>query len=648
MMRFLQLLLSRGTLLASAIACTGLAACSGNDLTLPNLTDPAQIQVLSGDGQTGSVGSQLADPLVVRVLDSRDRPVSGAKVAFVAGFGAIGSVVDPDTATTDTDGRASARWALGSATGSQALEVMVVGNAEVSAAISAVAGVGVAASIAKVSGDNQSATAGSPLADSLVVRALDAGGQPVAGVTVSWAPVGGGSVSAPNSVTRSDGLTGVLRVLGPMAGDQGTTATVLEAAGSPLSFAATARVGSVGALKIPVQPAPTARSGVAFSRQPQVQLEDANNNPVQQVGLAVGAQLGSGPAGAALVGSTTASTNNQGLAAFTNLGISGPSGRYTIVFSAPGTSGATSDPIQVTAGEAVKLAMVTQPPTSVRTGIVLSPAPTVRLEDGTGNGVTQIGVPVSVSLTGSGTLGGTLTVTTGTDGHASFADLVITGAAGDRALLFASNGLASVASGPVHVVSDPDAGKSSITAPGSVTAGDQASVTVTVRDAGSSLLAGIAVTLNASGGANSVVPATATTDGSGRAVFSFSSTRAEAKNLTAAAGSASIGPVGITVTPAAGDAGQTTAVVPNGKAFKVTRINIQIADRFGNPATAGGENVHGTVTGANAAFANLVVTDNGDGTYQATYTPFFTGTDIIAIALGGVSIKGSPFTSKVH
>ncbi|MCI0686672.1 MAG: Ig-like domain-containing protein, partial [Sporichthyaceae bacterium] len=41
------------------------------------------------------------------------------------------------------------------------------------------------------------------------------------------------------------------------------------------------------------------------------------------------------------------------------------------------------------------------------------------------------------------------------------------------------------------------------------------------------------------------------------------------------------------------------------------------------------------------------VTDHGDGSYTATYTPLETGPDQLAITLGGVAIGGSPYSSNV-
>ena len=633
------------SLLAAAALCAVLAACGGDNLSLPDLTEPAQLQAVSGTGQAGSVGTLLADPLVVRVLDSQDRPVPNIKVAFAAGSGAAGSTVQPDTAQSDGDGRASVRWALGTAPGGQTLLAHVVGRESVSASFTAMAGAGVAQRIEKVSGDNQTATAGSPLPDSLIVRALDAGGQPVAGISVNWAAEGGGSVSAPSTVTRADGTTGVRRTLGPVAGQQATSAALPEASVAGLSFSAMAVVGTAGALRIEVQPASTASSGTAFNRQPQVQLIDGNNNPVPQAGLAVSAQLGSGPAGAVLTGSATASTNAQGLAVFTNLGISGPGGTYTLNFSGPEASGATSTAIQVSAGEAVKLAMVTQPPASVQAGAELTPAPAVRLEDGTGNGVAASGVPVTVSLVGDGSLGGTLTVNTDGNGHATFLGLTISGTSGDRALLFAGNGLQSVASATVHVANPPDAVHSSIETPGSVVAGVAAALTVTVRDASGLALPGIMVTLQSDGADNTITPSSATSDGSGVASFSFSSTRAQQKSLSAAADGVTIGPASLLVVPGEGVPGQTTADVPTeGKAGRLVKFTVTVRDQYGNQVLAGGANIQASIPGFRGLLYPFTVTDQHNGTYAVSYKPGTKATDSITVTMNGTQIMGSPFT----
>lgn len=631
----------------AAILCTALAACGGSDLTLPDLEQPARIVIVSGANQAGSVGTSLSDPLVVRVLDANDAPVPAARVVFVVSNG-DGSVA-PDTAVTDSDGRASAQWVLGDGEGTQRVEARVVGAEMLSVSFSATAGAGIASRIAAVSGGNQTATAGSLLPDSLIVRASDELGRPVAGVTVAWSVEGGGSVSAASTVTGPTGLTGVRRTLGPSAGEQRTLATVDGVEGSPVGFAATATVGSAGKLEIQVEPASNAKSGVPFSRQPQVQLLDANDNPVQQSGIAVVATIASGPSGATLTGSATASTNAQGLAVFTNLGISGGSGSYTLNFGGSQVSGATSAPIALSAGEAARLRITQQPPATAAAGQVLSPAPAVRLEDATGNAVVQGGVAVTVSIaSGGGTLSGTTTVSTDGSGVVRFDDLAISGSAGTRTLIFASTGLAGATSTGVNITVSPSASASSIDAPASVQAGATADVTVTVRSASNEPLGGVTVALASSGDGDIVTAVSPVTDAGGVARFTVSGTTTGTRSLTGTAEGVTIGPRELTVTSAEPDPNETTAQVPDGRRFRTTVIVVTTRDRNGNRILTGGADIRGEVDDGPNEGVNLSVRDLGDGTYELTYIPWFTGTDEIAIRLDGEQIKGSPYDSRVR
>lgn len=638
----------RSRLLAAAPGLTFLVAGCSDGLTLPDQSEPAHIEIVSGTNQAGSLGTMLAEPLVVRVTDSERRPVPERKVAFTL-VGSDGEV-SPDTALTDADGRATVRWVLGNSVGTQRLDARVIGPAPLTVSFVASASVGVAASVEKLRGDAQTAVAGSMLPDSLVVRTLDASGLPVAGITVTWSVTGGGSVTAPITVTGRDGTSGVRRTLGVNVGTQTTAASVQGATGSPVTFTSTAAVGTAGRLRIEVQPASSAESGAPFSRQPQVQLVDDNGLAVPRADVAVTAAIGSGPAGATLVGSRIAFTNAQGLAVFTDLAISGGGGSYTLNFTSANVVGVTSEPVSVSAGAAAALRLTTPPSSTATTGVDFAQQPVVQIVDASGNAVAQSGVSVTVAVaSGAGTLGGTLTVQTDASGAARFTDIVITGASGTRTLIFASSGLASVTSGTIDVHSGPDAGQSSIQAPSTLAAGTNGTVTVTVRDDSGTPIAGVAVTLQATGTGNTTTPASVTTDGSGIATFTFSSTDVEKKTLTASVGSISIGPVTVDVEPGAASPSETTASVPDGRRLHETVITVRTRDAFGNPLTTGGAAITGSVTaGPNADFVVVDVEDRGDGTYRLTYMPILSGDDEITILLDGVQISGSPYTSKVR
>jgi hypothetical protein len=98
----------------------GLAGCGGSDLLLPSAGQPAKISVVSGDGQTGTVGQPLGQPIVVAVTDPENRPVEGIEVAFVVPAGA--TIAPNDTVITGADGRATVTYTLSTSSGDQIVE----------------------------------------------------------------------------------------------------------------------------------------------------------------------------------------------------------------------------------------------------------------------------------------------------------------------------------------------------------------------------------------------------------------------------------------------------------------------------------------------------------------------------------------------
>ena len=81
----------------------------------------AAIRIVAGEGQRAFTERTLDKPLVVRVLDTSGRSVSGVTVNFVPTPGS--GRVDPSTAATDWNGEVAVEWTMGSAAGIQTLIV---------------------------------------------------------------------------------------------------------------------------------------------------------------------------------------------------------------------------------------------------------------------------------------------------------------------------------------------------------------------------------------------------------------------------------------------------------------------------------------------------------------------------------------------
>ena len=109
MCNFLRFWMVIGLLATSSSAC-------GSTLTLPGDDSPATLSPVSGNGQEGTVGSRLDDPLVVRVTDASAQPVEGVAVEFHFDTDVPAASVTPE-ALTDSNGEAEAEVRLGSEAG---------------------------------------------------------------------------------------------------------------------------------------------------------------------------------------------------------------------------------------------------------------------------------------------------------------------------------------------------------------------------------------------------------------------------------------------------------------------------------------------------------------------------------------------------
>ncbi|HEU4829875.1 MAG TPA: Ig-like domain-containing protein [Gemmatimonadales bacterium] len=223
--------LSTTILLAAATACGSENEPPGGDGLV------VAKAAASGDAQTGPVGVALASPLAVIV--TRDgAPAEGVTVnwSVQTGGGALGAA----TSATGAQGIATMTWTLGSTVGAQTARATVAGATGSPVSFSATATAGAAGSIALSDGDGQSAEINTALDDPLEVEVTDALGNPVAGVTVSWAvTAGGGSVAPATSVTNAAGLATTVWTLGAVIGAQAASASAAGLTGSPVAFAAT-------------------------------------------------------------------------------------------------------------------------------------------------------------------------------------------------------------------------------------------------------------------------------------------------------------------------------------------------------------------------------------------------------------------------
>ena len=149
------------TAVRSAICLTiAASACSGSANPLrPGSVDA--IAIASGNAQSGVVGQQLPQPVVVRVSEASGAAAVGAVVHFTA---LNGGSVAPDTAITDASGSASTAWRIGAALGADSLTVTVHGAPRATVTASGVSAALFDVALDRIDGGNATTCALDPTA----------------------------------------------------------------------------------------------------------------------------------------------------------------------------------------------------------------------------------------------------------------------------------------------------------------------------------------------------------------------------------------------------------------------------------------------------------------------------------------------------
>jgi adhesin/invasin len=338
-----------------------------------------RLVVNSGDGQLGTVGTPVATAPSVLVLDQSNNPVAGATVLFSVGIG--GGTLTGATQTTGPSGIAAVgSWTLGGVAGLQTLTATVsaTGFAGSPVTVSATAQAAAASAIAERGGLGQSAVLNTTVAVPPSVRVTDQYGNPVRGVTVTFAVTGGGgSITGGTAVTGWDGVAQVGSwTLGPSAGVNTLAATSTGLTGSPVIFTANA-IGTAASVGVNNGDLQTATAGTAVAIPPSVRVVDQAGNPVQ--GTAVTFAVTGGGGSVLGESQTTGSDGVARLARWTLGAVPGPNtltatnqglAGSPVTFTATGTPPPAATSIALNDGDgqsaAVGTAVATPPSVIVR------------------------------------------------------------------------------------------------------------------------------------------------------------------------------------------------------------------------------------------------------------------------------------------
>src|SRR5207249_4865534 len=438
------------TLTASA---TGLTQATSTSFTI-GAGAAAKLALTTAPSSSASSGVALTQQPIVQVQDAGGNPVSqsGDVVTATIASGPGGATLTNATATTGSSGAAPfSGLAISGPTGTYTLSFAATGLTAVTSS-GITLGAGTATKLALSTEPSSSASSGVTFTQQPVVQVQDANGNPVSqnGDVVTATIASGPAGATLTNATATTGSSGAAPFSGlAISGPTGTYTLSFAATGltAVTSSGITLGAGTATKLALSTEPSSSASSGVTFTQQPVVQVQDANGNPVSQNGDVVTATIASGPAGATLT-NATATTGSSGAAPFSGLAISGPTGTYTLSFAATGLTAVTSSGITLGAGTATKLALSTEPSSSASSGVAFTQQPVVQVQDANGNAVSQSGDLVTATIA-SGPAGATLsnaTATTGSSGAAPFSGLAISGPAGPYPLTSAAPALTAVTS----------------------------------------------------------------------------------------------------------------------------------------------------------------------------------------------------------
>jgi hypothetical protein len=422
------------TAAAATILLSSLAFACQDSVSPPVATTAEAVVDLV---QVGVAGEAVTAAPSVRVRDQWDKPMAGVVVTFtvIEGAGALNT----GTASTAEDGIAAAGgWTLGSVAGLNQVSARAAGLSPVT--FSAEGGAGEASRIEAVSGNEQTGVVATRLTEPVAVRVVDAHGNAVAGVAVSFVAEGGSdAVVSSISSTDADGMATATWTAGTRSGLQRLVARA-DGAGEVL-FEAVVGPGSAAGPVVVDGAGQSARVTHAVSTSPSVRVVDAWGNGVPGIDVRFDVASGGGTlmAGVDTGPTVVVRSDLSGTATLDSWTLGSRSGTNAVRATAAGESVMFNATAQ--AGPAARVTVHDGDAQSAVIGTAVPAPPAVLVEDAHGNPADGVEVTFAVG-TGGGSVTGAVTAT-GTTGIAAVGDWTV-GAAGTNTLIASVEGVASV------------------------------------------------------------------------------------------------------------------------------------------------------------------------------------------------------------
>ena len=585
---------------------------------------------------TASNGSSVST-ITVTAKDAFSNPISGATVVLTAT--GTGNTLTQPSGTTNGSGVAAGTLSS-TDQGSKVVSATINGVAITQTATVTVNTGTVSASQSTVSAAPTSITASNgSSASTITVTAKDALGNTIPGASVVLAATGSGNtLTQPGSTTDGNGVaTGTLSSTG--SGAKVVSATINGVAiNQPATVTVNAAGVSAAQSTVSASPATIAASNGSSASTITVTARDGFNNPIQGAavflaatgtgntltqpsgttnasGVATGTLSSTDPGSKVVSATINGIAINQTATVTVNTGT--VSASQSTVSAAPtsitASNGSSATTITVTANDAV--------------GNPIPSATVVLSATGSGNTLTQPGSTTDINGVATGTLSST--------------------GSGAKVVSATINGVAITQTAPVTVTTaGVSAAQSTVTAaPATITASNGSSastITVTARDAFNNPIQGATVVLAATGTGNTLTQPSGTTNASGVATGSLSSTDAEAKTVSATINGVAINQTPtVTVNPASASASHstvsaspTTITASNGSS--ASTITVTALDVFDNPIQ--GATVVLSATGSGNTLTQPSGTTNASGVTTGTLSSTGAAAKVVSATINGVGI----------
>jgi lysophospholipase L1-like esterase len=272
---------------------------------------------VSGANQSGTVGSTLTNPFVVRVIDEPGSPMSGIPVMFsiTQGGGSTGPSITNTIQSTNSNGVASTLLTLGTQAGTHKVQAAAPGLSGSPYTFTATALADKATKLVEVSGNNQSGKGGMPLPSAFVVKVVDKYNNPKAGVPITFTVTkGGGELSATNVSTDDAGLASTLLTLGTESDTNKVVAASTGLTGSPIEFVAYTTSGVASGIAYVSGNNQTGTVKTVLPNPLKVKIVDKNNQPVQYHDVRFKTVTGQGGLNGSTDQEKVVPTNSDGIA----------------------------------------------------------------------------------------------------------------------------------------------------------------------------------------------------------------------------------------------------------------------------------------------------------------------------------------------